>query len=386
MRRLRTRMALRRFSSYLHRQPAMASPQNIHVAVIGVGLVGSELVSQLLALPSSSPFKLVSLSSSTRTIFSATGLSSTWRSQLSTSAEQPDLTRLTQQLSGLGKVAVIDNTSSEDVAAMYPTWLNAGISVITPNKKAFSGDLSLYEQIIAATRTQTGGRVFNEATVGAGLPVIGTLKDLVGTGDKIMKIEGVFSGTMSYIFNEFSTGKPDGPAFSSVVKIAREKGYTEPHPADDLNGFDVARKLTILSRTISTYALAPTALPSLNSFADVQTASLIPPALEGIPTGDEFIARLPEFDAQFDQMRAEASKDGQVLRFVGVVDAVGGQVRAGLECYPSTHPFATSLGGSDNIIMFHTERYGARPLIVQGAGAGAAVTAMGVLGDLLKLA
>ncbi|KAF7318991.1 Homoserine dehydrogenase [Mycena chlorophos] len=364
----------------------MASPQNIHVAVIGVGLVGSELVTQLLALPSSSPFKLVSLSSSTRTIFSATGLSSTWKSQLSASAEKPDLTRLTQQLSGLGKVALIDNTSSEDIAAMYPTWLNAGISVITPNKKAFSGDLSLYEQIIAATRTQTGGRVFNEATVGAGLPVIGTLKDLVGTGDKIVKIEGVFSGTMSYIFNEFSTGKPDGPAFSSVVKIAREKGYTEPHPADDLNGFDVARKLTILSRTISTYALAPTALPSLKSFADVQTASLIPPALEGIPTGDEFIARLPEFDAQFDQMRAEASKDGQVLRFVGVVDAVSGQIRAGLERYPSTHPFATSLGGSDNIIMFHTERYGARPLIVQGAGAGAAVTAMGVLGDLLKLA
>ncbi|KAJ7064946.1 homoserine dehydrogenase-domain-containing protein [Mycena amicta] len=361
----------------------MAS-QKISVAIVGVGLVGSELIKQLLALPSS-PFRLISLTSSTRTLFSSTSLTSTWKSQLASSADPPDLAKLTQQLSALPKVALIDNTSSEVVARMYPTWLAAGISVITPNKKAFSGDLALYNQIVAATRSPTAGRVFNEATVGAGLPVISTLKDLVGTGDKIVKIEGVFSGTMSYIFNEFSTGKPDGPAFSSIVKIAREKGYTEPHPADDLNGFDVARKLTILSRIISTHSAAPTALPQLQSFATVQTASLIPPALENIPTGDEFIARLPEFDAQFDQMRAEASKDGQVLRFVGVVDPVNGVVRAGLERYPTTHPFATSLGGSDNIIMFHTERYGARPLIVQGAGAGAAVTAMGVLGDLLKL-
>jgi len=190
---------------------------------------------------------------------------------------------------------------------------------------------------------------------------------------------------MSYIFNEFSTGKPDGPTFSSVVSIAREKGYTEPHPADDLNGFDVARKLTILSRTVSN-SPSPSALPKLQSFASVQTTSLIPPELENIPTGDEFISRLPEFDSHFAEMRTAASSEGQVLRFVGVVDVVNGQVRAGLEKYPTTHPFATSLGGSDNIVMFHTERYGARPLIVQGAGAGAAVTAMGVLGDLLKLA
>lgn len=175
----------------------------------------------------------------------------------------------------------------------------------------------------------------------------------------------------------------------------------EPHPADDLNGFDVARKLTILSRTVS-HSPSSSALPKLQSFTSVQTTSLIPPELENIPTGDEFISRLPEFDAHFAEMRTAASSEGQVLRFVGVVDVVNGQVRAGLEKYgfsyfptsrahylgryPTTHPFATSLGGSDNIIMFHTERYGARPLIVQGAGAGAAVTAMGVLGDLLKLA
>ncbi|EEB95692.1 hypothetical protein MPER_05297 [Moniliophthora perniciosa FA553] len=137
---------------------------------------------------------------------------------------------------------------------------------------------------------------------------------------------------MSYIFNEFSTGSPDGPSFSSVVKVAREKGYTEPHPADDLNGFDVARKLTILSRTIS---LSPstksTLLPSLQSFQSVQTVSLIPPALEGIASGDEFVSRLPEFDAAFDEKRKQASQNGKVLRFVGVVDAEKGEVKAALE-------------------------------------------------------
>ncbi|KAF5379201.1 hypothetical protein D9615_005926 [Tricholomella constricta] len=370
-----------------------ASTSNkIYVAVIGVGLVGSELIEQLLSIPrQTTPFELISLTSSTRTIFDAANPiapGAAWKSLLAASAQKPDYKTLTEQLAALvapnQKVAVVDNTSSDDVAALYPAFLEKGISVVTPNKKAYSGDVGLYERILNASKA-SGARFLNEATVGAGLPVISTLKELVATGDKVVKIEGVFSGTMSYIFNEFSTGKPDGPAFSSIVSIAREKGYTEPHPADDLNGFDVARKLTILSRTISSGSRTQTALPALQSFASVQTASLIPSALEGIPTGDEFISRLPEFDAHFSQLRADASAEDKVLRFVGVVDVAGGIVKAGLEKYSTTHPFATSLGGSDNIIMFHTERYGARPLIVQGAGAGAAVTAMGVLGDLFKL-
>ncbi|CAK5274706.1 unnamed protein product [Mycena citricolor] len=358
----------------------------VYVAVVGVGLVGSEFINQLLSLPIS-PFELVSLTSSTRSLFTHDPITiSTWKSQLEGAKDRPDLEKLTERLSVLlassHRIILVDNTSSDDVAAFYPKWLKAGISVITPNKKAFSGDVELYEQILESS--QSGGRFLNESTVGAGLPVLSTLKDLVATGDKVTKIEGVFSGTMSYIFNEFSTGKPDGPTFSSVVKVAREKGYTEPRPADDLNGFDVARKLTILSRIIA-HSPSPGGLPRLQSFKSVQTTSLIPAELEGIPTGDEFIARLPEFDERFAKMRADASADGQVLRFVGVVDVVTGQVRAGLERYPTSHPFATSLGGSDNIIMFHTERYGARPLIIQGAGAGAAVTAMGVMSDLLRV-
>ncbi|PFH49915.1 hypothetical protein AMATHDRAFT_62204 [Amanita thiersii Skay4041] len=366
--------------------------QPVNVAIVGVGLVGTELIRQLLSIPQSvSPFRVISLSSSKRTIFNATTpitRDNDWKSLLSSSQEKADLHALTERLAGLvaaqHRVAIVDNTSSDDVAAMYPAWLRKGINVVTPNKKAFSGDIKLYNEIVG-TSSGSGTRYFNESTVGAGLPVIAPLKDLVMTGDKIIKIEGVFSGTMSYIFNEFSTGSPNGPSFSSIVKSAREKGYTEPHPADDLNGFDVARKLTILARTVATYSQSPVVLPELQSFASVRTASLIPPALEGIPTGDEFTRRLPEFDDKFSKLRAEASAEGKVLRFIGVVDPVNGQVKAGLEKYPVDHPFATSLGGSDNIIMFHTERYSPRPLIVQGAGAGAAVTAMGVLGDLFKL-
>lgn len=369
-----------------------ANQSKINIAIVGVGLVGAELINQLLSIPQDvTPFRLISLSSSTRTIFNSTHPiqpTDDWKSILASSNEKANLPLLTERLSKLvqddERVALVDNTSSEDVAGLYPSWLEKGIHVVTPNKKAFSGDIGLYQKIVSASKT-VGTRYLNESTVGAGLPVINTLKELVATGDKVIKIEGVFSGTMSYIFNEFSTGNPDGPTFSSVVKAAREKGYTEPHPADDLNGFDVARKLTILSRTISTYSIRPTALPELQSFRAVQTSSLVPLPLEGIATGDEFMSRLPEFDGEFSKLREEASGEGKVLRFVGVVDAVKGQVKAGLEKYPVDHPFSTSLGGSDNIIMFHTERYSPRPLIVQGAGAGAAVTAMGVLGDLLKL-
>ncbi|KAI0049168.1 aspartate kinase homoserine dehydrogenase [Auriscalpium vulgare] len=364
-----------------------SASRSVSVAVVGVGLVGAEFVEQLLAFPAPHPFRIVALSSSKSTAFAPDGLtltSGTWKQTLVTSGgalRSP--ADLANDLAALVKpgadVVLVDNTSSDDVAATYPTFLSAGINVITPNKKAFSAGLRLYKEILDASHAG-GARFLNESTVGAGLPIVSTLKDLVATGDKVTKIEGVFSGTLSYIFNEFSTGTPGGPSFSSVVRVARDKGYTEPHPADDLNGADVARKLTILSRCIPELR---TALP--DGFRSVQTRSLVPRSLEDAATGDAFLARLPGWDSTFDAMRDSAARDGEVLRFVGVIDVASGIIKADLERYPKTHPFATSLGGSDNIVMFHTERYGARPLIVQGAGAGAAVTAMGVLSDLLKL-
>lgn len=200
----------------------------ILVAVVGVGLVGSEFINQLLSVPES-PFQLISVTSSSKTLFSADKpITSSWKTDLSAATDKADIAALTEKLKPLvahAKVVVVDNTSSDDIAAAYPVWLKAGINVITPNKKAFSGPLALYKDIVASSRA-SGARFLNESTVGAGLPVINTLKELVLTGDKIVKIEGVFSGTMSYIFNQYSTGSPDGPAFSSVVSEAREKGYT----------------------------------------------------------------------------------------------------------------------------------------------------------------
>ncbi|EJD40219.1 aspartate kinase homoserine dehydrogenase [Auricularia subglabra TFB-10046 SS5] len=354
-----------------------SSKAPISVAVIGVGLVGSAFLKQL-ALPALAPHvRLVYASSSKRELYSASGIQA---SELSNSTAAPSLDGLLQRLTALGgRAVVVDNTSDERVAQFYPKFLNAGISVVTPNKKAFSGPLALYQQIVSAPPP---ARALHESTVGAGLPIIQTLNDLVQTADKVLRIEGVLSGTLSYIFNEFSpaANASSAPPFSQIVKEAREKGYTEPHPADDLSGSDVARKLTILSRLVPELV---TALPE--GYLSVSVSSLVPDALKDIKTGDEFVQRLPEFDEYFSGLRSEAEKEGKVLRYVGVVDVEKGVVRAALEKYSATHAFATALGGSDNIIAFHTQRYSPRPLLVQGAGAGADVTAMGVMSDLLKL-
>lgn len=313
-----------------------------------------------------------------------------WKKLLANSSTSalalPELVKSLQQITNESKrhTVVVDNTSNESVASFYPEFLKAGLSVVTPNKKGLSGSLDLYQAILANSSPDAGLKaplVYGESTVGAGLPIIGTLKDLVQTGDKVKKIEGVLSGTLSYIFNEWSTPAGGNKKFSEIVKIAKDNGYTEPHPADDLSGSDVSRKLTILSRLI----------PSLTSslpkgFQSVPTHSLTPAPLESVDNGEEYVKRLPEFDEDFDKLNKAAREEGCVLRYVGVIDVEKGEIKASLERYPSDHPFATSLSGSDNIIAFHTERYSQRPLLVQGAGAGAEVTAMGVVADLARVA
>ena len=320
--------------------------KEIYVGIVGVGLVGSELVDQILSIKAErNPFKIVLLASSKKALYlnseTAVSSSNSWKQALAESQEAADLSKFAGHLTSLIKspsaqAVIVDNTSSDDVASLYPSWLAQGVSVVTPNKKAFSGPKATWDGILAASQKEEGGRWLNESTVGAGLPVINTLKEMLGSGDRVRKIEGVFSGTMSYIFNNFSAPPAPGatkPKFSAVVREARELGYTEPHPADDLNGFDVARKLTILARTVSAFSSVQTKLPELGSFLDVQTVSLIPAPLEGLASGDEFVNRLAEFDDEMDKLRDDAEKEGQVLRFVGVVDPEAGIVKAGLEKY-----------------------------------------------------
>ncbi|KPV75390.1 uncharacterized protein RHOBADRAFT_26708 [Rhodotorula graminis WP1] len=383
------------------------------VAIVGVGLVGKQVVQQLTSPALSGLFKIVSLTNSKHTLAlspSAPTLDAKTLLSLLPASSQPlptesahpaasyspaSPTELVKKLAADARASkqhtiLIDCTSDLAVTELYPAAISSGLSVVTPNKKGFSSSSDLFQQVVDAQSAPNAGLVYLEATVGAGLPIISTLRDLLKTGDEVTKIEGVFSGTMSYIFNNFSPATPaDGPApkFSEVVKVAKENGYTEPHPADDLSGSDVARKLTILSRLLSINPSSLAALPSLpDGYASLDTETLIPSALADCKTGDEFVQRLPDHDAEFEQLRAEAEKEGKVLRYVGVIDREAGVVKCGLEKYPVSHPFASALSGSDNIVAFHTARYSQRPLIVQGAGAGADVTAMGVVADAIKVA
>lgn len=355
------------------------------------------MIRQLSNTSSLSSLHVVALQNSKKTLFASPGkrlmlgTQGEWKAALDASPDAalplPELVKRLQELQAQNQrhMVIVDNTSDDGVASFYPSFVQAGFSIATPNKKAFSGSLELYAHILHSALqpgvAQKGPLVYQESTVGAGLPIISTLDELVVTGDKIKKIEGVFSGTMSYIFNEFSPPGGSTRKFSEIVTVARERGYTEPNPGDDLSGSDVARKLTILSRLIPELA---NVLPE--GYTSVDTQSLTPEGLRSETDAETYVRRLPEFDAEFDELRAKAQSNNSVLRYVGVIDVEKRIIRAGLEAYPADHPFATSLGGSDNIISFSTERYSPRPLLVQGAGAGAEVTAMGVVGDLVRIA
>ncbi|KAG0228067.1 hypothetical protein BGX31_006724 [Mortierella sp. GBA43] len=350
----------------------------VNVAIVGVGLVGSEFIRQVLHTQSKK-IAIVAVANSRQYLTSTTPLTASWKDDLAGGqAQQFTLEAFTASLNtskASHPTVVLDCTSNESVASYYPTWLEAGFHVVTPNKKAFSGDLGLYKKIKELSSKPGSPLVYHESTVGAGLPVINTLNDLVNTGDKIVKIEGIFSGTLSYIFNNFSTldtqAKP--VKFSEVVSVAKDLGYTEPDPRDDLNGMDVARKVIILGRVAGLDLTQET----------VQVENIVPESLRNASASD-FMSKLPEFDAHFEALNQEAIKNGQVLRYVGLVDPVHGKSSVTLARYPSSHPFA-SLKGSDNIIAFTTERFPS-PLIIQGSGAGAAVTAFGIYSDILKIA
>jgi len=267
---------------------------------------------------------------------------------------------------------IIDCTASGAVAEQYEGWLKAGIHVITPNKKANSSEQEYYQKLRKIQR-EGYTHYFYEATVGAGLPILSTLKTLTDTGDKVKQIEGIFSGTLSYIFNEYDPSKK----FSDIVKQAKELGYTEPDPRDDLDGMDVARKVTILAREAG--------MTSIPDAAALEKRSLVPDELKDVNSIEEFMEKLPEFDDRIAAEAEAADAAGKVLRFVGVVDVENQKGSVELRQYDKNHPFG-SLKGSDNIISFRTERYDEQPLIVRGPGAGADVTAGGVFGDLLRLA
>ncbi|CAI5498311.1 unnamed protein product [Closterium sp. Naga37s-1] len=388
---------------------AVAAPAGgvttVAVAVVGPGLIGGTFLDQLrdqaayLLATYSLRLHVVAIADlrgSLLTTGSHVDLPN-WREQLKkegTSVPLPALTAALTALATAGKapgtaaggeeaqawvkalgggsqvhVGLADCTASEAVADCYAAWMKGGITVITPNKKASSGPLPRLAEM-AAARKQGGSRFFYECTVGAGLPVIYTLRRQLDTGDKLVRCEGIFSGTLSYIFNSLDGSKP----FSQIVSEAKAAGYTEPDPRDDLKGMDVARKVVIVAREAGLQL----------ELSDVPVQSLVPKPLEDVASADEFLARLPEFDSDITDKLKEAQAANEVLRFVGIVDMAKGGASVELRRYPKTHPFA-SLTGSDNMISFQTERYFDMPLVIRGPGAGAAVTAAGVFTDLLRL-
>lgn len=264
----------------------------------------------------------------------------------------------------LPHAVIIDCSASDAVADQYDAWLSRGIDVITPNKHAGSGSLERYGRI-KSRRAQFR----YESTVGAGLPVITTLRDLVDTGDELHAVEGIFSGTLAYLFNRYDGSEP----FSSLVREAKGLGYTEPDPRDDLSGRDVARKLVILAREAGWKM----------QLDQVKLESLVPAALRDLPL-DAFLNRLDELDAPMRERFSRSREAGRVLRYVARLDA-SGSASVGLVELPREHAFA-HIRLTDNVVQFTTRRYRDNPLVVQGPGAGPEVTAAGVFADLLRVA
>ncbi|MCL2229727.1 MAG: bifunctional aspartate kinase/homoserine dehydrogenase I [Treponema sp.] len=261
-----------------------------------------------------------------------------------------------------------DCTASEDIANLYEKILHYSVPIVTPNKKANSGTLDYYQRLTTYSR-QRGIPYYYECTVGAGLPVISTLRDLFLSGDKVTRIEAVLSGTLSFIFNSFDGKLP----FSSLVREAKAKGYTEPDPRDDLNAMDAARKVLILARECG-----------LNiEFKNVTIEPILPPACFKAKDIDSFFKELENSDADYEKKRADAEKEGKQLRYIAVIEE--GKAKISLRAEGEGSPFR-SLVDSDNIVVITTNRYSKLPMVIKGPGAGAAVTAGGVFADILRTA
>lgn len=344
------------------------SALTISLGVIGPGNVGKTFLTQLAAARARLR-EVNGLDLRVRAVATSQAMALSEGHLEAPTPDQPlDLDRFTAHVHAehLPHALIVDCSGNDAVAGRYAGWLGRGIHVVTPSKHAGSGPLERYEAIRAAA---TRARFLAESTVGAGLPVISTLRDLIDTGDEVLAIEGILSGTLAWLFNTYDGTKP----FSALVHEAKALGYTEPDPRDDLSGRDVARKLVILARESGWKA----------SLETVEVESLVPPALQGV-TPQAFLERLGELDAPMQERLARARKAGAVLRYVAKLDGKG-LAKVGLVELPSTHAFA-HIQLTDNVVQYTTARYRKNPLVVQGPGAGPEVTAAGIFADVLRIA
>ncbi|MBP7821292.1 MAG: bifunctional aspartate kinase/homoserine dehydrogenase I [Saprospiraceae bacterium] len=362
----------------LHETFFLSDTKSIHLYIVGIGLIGSTLIRQIrhqteyLKQRSKLEIKIVGIANSRKMYFNENGIDlSDWQEILDMDGAVMDMNIFVDSMKHLNlqNSIFIDNTATELVSNFYESILDSSISISTPNKLATSSSYLKYQRLKAIAEKRNVKFMY-ETNVGAGLPIISTLNDLINSGDEIIKIEGVLSGSLSYIFNNFSSA---GKQFSNIVSDARDLGFTEPDPRIDLNGIDIRRKILILAREIGLHIEAK----------DVKIETFLPDACQNAKTIDDFFVELKHADSYFDNLIREAEADGKVLRMIAKLE--GGEASISLQEISLNNPFA-SLSGSDNMIVFTTERYKERPLIVRGPGAGAEVTAAGVFAEIITIA
>ena len=366
---------LRKALNVLHDSLFLSEFKVLNLFICGVGTVGSMLIEQIksqyeeLKQNSNLKLKVVGIASSKNAVFNRDGLNlDNYREELKASEpSNPEHLRDVILQMNIFNSVFVDCTASQDVAALYQSLLENNISVIAANKIAASGKYEDYYHL-KQTAIQRGVKFRFETNVGAGLPIIGTINDLRNSGDKILKIEAVLSGTLNFIFNEIGAETP----FSETVKRAKEQGYSEPDPRIDLSGKDVVRKLVILTREAG-YKVEQ---------EDVEKHLFVPnDYFQG--SVEDFWKRLPELDANFEQRREKLAEEGKRWRFVATMDH--GKTNVALKEVDSNHPFY-NLEGSNNIVLLTTDRYKEYPMQIQGYGAGASVTAAGVFANIMSIA
>jgi aspartokinase/homoserine dehydrogenase 1 len=347
----------------------------LDLVVVGVGQVGSALL-QLLCqrkealLEDGCDVRVIGVANSKRCLLSPTGIAlHRWREELARSTQPTNLDALVEAIRRLylPHLALVDCTASPEVVAAYPRFVSANMHIVTPNKRANVLPWKQYQAFLDLLERHHK-HFLCDTNVGAGLPILSTLRDLLVSGDRVYKIEGILSGTLSYLFNNYTGAQP----FSTLVQEAYHLGYTEPDPRDDLSGADVARKLLILGRALGL---------KLDS-KDVKFENLVPAPLRRGRFDAAFFGRLARYDDRMQRRLQQARSGGAVLRYVASLQ--GMRAYAGLAEIPGDHPLA-STNGCDNVVMITSARYAKMPLVVRGPGAGADVTARGVFADIVRL-
>ena len=368
---------LKKALNVIHDSLFLSETQVLNLFIVGVGNVGRRLLDQLskqhdkLLKNKSLEMKVVGISNSRKCIFDREGIDiNDFMSKL----ENSDYAATPENIcDGVIKMNIynpvfVDCTASKDIAALYSELLDHNVNIVAANKIAASSSYENYSKLKEIAHRRDIKFLF-ETNVGAGLPIISTINNMINSGDTILKIEAVVSGTLNYIFDILSSDVP----FSQAVKLAREKGYSEPDPRIDLSGSDVVRKIVILAREAG-YRI---------NQEDVKTASFLPEDLfEG--SVENFFEKLPKVDAEFEKLRADAERQNKRFRFIATLNP-DGSADVGLKTIDSTHPFY-SLESSNNIIAITTDRYNEYPIIIKGYGAGAEVTAAGVFADIINIA